>query len=222
MPSTKYDPEGAAGKTLGPAPLIHPLAKVTDSELGAYTEVGPFTSLAESSLGDYSYVTNNCQIIYTTIGRFCSIAAQCRVNPGNHPLEKAAMHHFHYRSRQFGFDQADYEPFFDWRRSFPVSLGNDVWLGHGAIILPGVTIGHGAAVGAGAVVTKDVAPFTVVGGVPAKPIKTRFPEKVQQALLDLAWWDWPHDRIKAALPDFRNLSAAEFTAKYSDREWTDD
>lgn len=216
MSQTRFDPEDTHGKLLGPEPFIHAQAQVIDSRLGAYTEVGPFTSVVETTMGDYSYVVNNCQIIYSTIGKFCSIAAYCRVNPGNHPIDQAAMHHFHYRSRQFGFDESDYEPFFDWRRSFPTTLGHDVWLGHGAVVLPGVRIGHGAAIGAGAVVTKDVAPFTVVGGVPAKPLKMRFPEEVREGLLKLAWWDWPHDRIKAALADFRGLSAAEFVAKHGD------
>jgi hypothetical protein len=94
-------------------------------------------------------------------------------------------------------------------------IGHDVWIGHGATILAGVTVGTGAVVGAGAVVSKDVAPYTIVGGVPSHPIKERFPKAVQDGLLALGWWDWNHDKLAAALPDFRNLDADQFVEKYS-------
>jgi carbonic anhydrase/acetyltransferase-like protein (isoleucine patch superfamily) len=93
-------------------------------------------------------------------------------------------------------------------------LGHDVWIGHGAVVLPGVKIGIGAAIGAGAVVSKDVPPFAVVAGVPAKVIRFRFDENVRAGLLELAWWDWSRERLATALPDFRTLGAAQFIAKY--------
>ena len=105
--------------------------------------------------------------------------------------------------------------FFEWRRAHRVVLGHDVWIGHGATVLPGVTIGTGAVVGAGAVVSKDVPPFTIVGGVPAKPIRERFPKDVQDGLLALSWWDWTHDRLAGALEDFRRLDADAFVEKYA-------
>ena len=98
-----------------------------------------------------------------------------RINPGNHPLWRAALHHFTYRSRSYDLHPEDDREFFDWRRAHPVVLGDDVWIGHGAILLPGVKIGTGAVVGAGAVVTKDVPPFTIVAGVPAKTLRRRVP-----------------------------------------------
>ena len=88
------------------------------------------------------------------------------------------------------------------------------WLGHGSTILPGVTVGDGAAVGAGAVVSKDVAPYTIVGGVPAKPIRERFARRTAERYQALAWWDWDHARLRAALGDFRNLSAEAFLDKH--------
>ncbi len=96
------------------------------------------------------------------------------------------------------------------RRSKRVTIGHDTWLGHGSTILPGVTVGDGAAVGAGAVVSKDVAPYTIVGGVPAKPIRERFDRKTAERYQALAWWDWDHARLRAALDDFRHLSAEAF------------
>ena len=200
---------------LGLEPRIDPTARVNKSVLGPYTSIGPRTSLGETTFGDYSYVVNDCSIMYAEIGKFCSIAAQTRINPGNHPMWRAALHHFTYRSTSYGFSVEDDHEFFDWRRAHKVVLGNDVWIGHGSVILPGVKIGTGAAIGAGAVVSKDVPPFAIMGGVPAKLIRYRFEEHVQQQLLELAWWDWPREKLEVALPDMRVLSAEDFVAKYA-------
>jgi phosphonate metabolism protein (transferase hexapeptide repeat family) len=104
--------------------------------------------------------------------------------------------------------------FFEWRRSNRVVIGHDVWIGHGATLLPGVTVGNGAVIGAGAVVSKDVAPYTIVGGVPAKPIRERFPKEIGERMDKLAWWDWEHDRLRTALADFRALNAEDFLVRY--------
>jgi len=95
-----------------------------------------------------------------------------------------------------------------------VTIGHDVWIGHGATILAGVGVGTGAVIGAGAVVSKDVAPFTVVGGVPSHPIRERFPVEIQKGLMQIAWWDWSHERLAAALDDFRKLDADAFVEKH--------
>lgn len=205
--------EDLPAKMLGIESTVHPTATVTDSRLGAWTEVGARTKVAETVMGDYSYVVHDSDIIYTEMGKFCSIASHVRINPGNHPLERAALHHFTYRSHQFLMGEDDPD-FFDWRRSFKVTLGDDVWFGHGAVVLPGVTIGTGAAIAAGAVVSKDVPPFTIVTGVPAKPLRPRFAEDVQEGLLTIRWWDWPRERLMDALPDLRALDAAAFVEKY--------
>lgn len=200
---------------LGLEPRIDPTAHVRNCTLGIYTSVGPHTSMNESTFGDYSYVVQQCSIVWADIGKFCSIAASTRINPGNHPMWRAALHHFTYRSKSYGFSVDDDSEFFDWRKAHRVTLGNDVWIGHGSTILPGVTIGTGAGIGAGAVVSKDVPPFAIAGGVPAKIIRYRFDEKVQEGLMSLAWWDWPREKLEIALPDFRKLSAEEFVEKYA-------
>ena len=203
-----------AGKMLSVEPTIDPTAAVRESQLGAYTEVGARTMLLDVAMADYSYVVNDAQITYTTIGKFCSIAAMTRINPGNHPMHRASQAHFSYRASAYFPGENDDSEFFEWRREHRVHIGHDVWIGHGAIVLPGRSVGTGAVVAAGAIVTKDVPAYTIVAGNPARPIKRRFPEAVTSRLAGLAWWDWDHEALRSALPDFRKLAVEDFLAKY--------
>lgn len=203
-----------AGKQLSAQPTIDSSASVRESRLGAYTEVGARTILLEVEMGDYSYVVNDSQITYSTIGKFCSIAAMTRINPGNHPMHRATQAHFTYRASAYFPGEADDAEFFDWRRQHHIHIGHDVWIGHGAIVLPGRNIGTGAVIAAGAIVTRDVAAYTIVAGNPARPIKRRFSEAVAGRLAELAWWDWDHEALRLALPDFRKLAIEEFLDKY--------
>jgi phosphonate metabolism protein (transferase hexapeptide repeat family) len=207
------DASESAPRVLGEAPFIHPSADVRDCVFGRYCEVGARTAMAETTLGDYSYVVNDADIIYATIGKFSNIAARARLNPGQHPLDRASLHHFQYRSRLYGFGPDD-ESFFAWRRDRWLTIGHDTWIGNGAVVMGGLTVGTGAVVGANAVVTRDVPPFTIVAGVPARPLRDRFPADIQAALLRIRWWDWPHERLGAVLEDFRRLDAAAFCRKY--------
>ncbi len=198
---------------LGAEPVIHRTASVRATSFGAFCEIGARTKVAESSFGDFSYAVNDCDIIYATIGKFCSIAAYSRINPGNHPLDRVAMNHFTYRSSAYGLGPDD-PAFFDWRRGFRTTLGHDVWLGHGAVVMPGVTMGNGSVAGAGAIVTKDAPPFAIVAGNPARLLRYRFPPELIAALERIAWWDWPHARLREAMTDFRTLGAETFCHKY--------
>lgn len=199
---------------LGLQPLIDPTAKVSNSTLGCYTEVGARTSFSTSEMGDYSYVVNDSDIIYTKIGKFCSIASHTRINPGNHPMARASQSHFTYRASAYFDDANDDADFFKWRGSFPVTIGHDVWIGHGAIVLAGRNIGTGAVVAGGAVVTKDVPDYAIVVGNPAKVLRYRFEAPIAERLQALQWWNWSHVQLRGALDDFRNLSIEAFLEKH--------
>ncbi|CAA9261799.1 MAG: Phosphonate utilization associated acetyltransferase [uncultured Chloroflexia bacterium] len=190
-----------APKRLGDTPTIHPTARIRDSQLGPWTDIGPHTGIARSTIGDYTYTAGDCSIIYSDIGKFCSIASHVRINPGNHPMWRVTQHHLTYRRAQYGFGEADDPEVFAWREAARCIIGHDVWIGHGATIMPGVSIGTGAVVGAGAVVTKDVAPYEVVGGVPARHIRFRFAPDVVTKLLASAWWDWDRATLEKRFDD---------------------
>jgi len=197
---------------LSEEPTIQEGAVIIDSTLGSWTEVGRNSQILESEIGDYSYDDGHVSITYSIVGKFCSIASYVRINPGNHPFHRVTQHHMTYRLTKFQLAEADDQAFFDWRRAHRCMIGHDVWLGHGAIILPGVQIGSGASVGAGAVVSKNVDPYQVVAGVPAKVIKSRFPKPVIERLLVSAWWDWDRETLKARLNDLNDIDV--FLEKY--------
>ena len=195
-------------------PFLHPDCEITDASFGRYTEIGRGSRLAHSHIGDYSYCDRFADIANTTVGKFSNIAAYVRIGATDHPMEKASLHHFHYRSADYFDDASDDADWFKHRRTRRTTIGHDTWLGNGAQVRPEVTIGHGAIVAGGAIVTKDVAPYLIVAGIPAVSLRARFAPDVAERLLALAWWDWPHPRLRAALEDFRTFRAEEFLDRY--------
>ena len=140
----------------------------------------------------YHYPINRDRLI---IGKFCSIAcgAKFLFNSANHTLSSLSTYPFPLFFEEWGLEKRNVAE--SWDNKGDIVLGNDVWIGYEAVIMAGVTIGDGAIIGARAVVTKDVPPYTVAGGIPAKPIKKRYPEETIAALSELKWWDWPEERI---------------------------
>ncbi len=199
---------------LSETPVVDPTARLERCTLGRYTEIADSCRLTETEVGDYSYLMEGCMAWCVRIGRFANIAARVRMNATHHPMDRATLHHFTYRAGDY-FDDAEHEAdFFAARRERWVEIGHDTWIGHGAVVLPGVRVGDGAVVGSNAVVTRDVAPYTVVAGVPARPLRERFTPAVAARFQALAWWDWDHARLRASLDDFRALPAEAFLEKY--------
>jgi hypothetical protein len=196
------------------APFIHADCSIEDASFGAFVEIGQGSRIAHSTIGDYSYCDRYADIANTTLGTFANIAAFVRIGATDHPMEKASLHHFHYRSASYFDDAADDAAWFAHRQTRRTMIGHDTWIGHGAQVRPEVTIGHGAVIAGGAIVTKDVAPYMIVAGIPAVPLRARFSDAVAERMLALAWWDWPHDRLRAALDDFRKLRAEDFLDRY--------
>ncbi|MEQ9673335.1 MAG: chloramphenicol acetyltransferase [Roseovarius indicus] len=199
---------------LGLEPFVHPDCEITESTFGRYCEIGQGSRVQHTVMGDYSYCDRLCDIANAEIGKFANIASFVRLGASDHPLDRASLHHFMYRSAYYWPDEADDAAWFAARRARRVVIGHDTWIGHNAQVKPEVTVGHGAVVAAGAVVTKDVAPFMIVAGVPAKPMRERLPGPVAERMMALAWWDWDHERLRAALADFRALKAEAFLEKY--------
>lgn len=144
----------------------------------------------------YHYPINGDKL---TIGKFCSLACGVRFlfNSANHTMESWSTYPFPLFFEEWGLDVQNVTD--AWDNKGDIVVGNDVWIGYEAIIMAGVTIGDGAVIGARAVVTKDVPPYTIVGGSPARPIRKRYSDQIISSLLRLRWWDWPPEKIRENL-----------------------
>lgn len=140
----------------------------------------------------YHYPVNQDKLI---IGKFCSIACGAKFifTSANHTLSSLSTYPFPIFFEEWGLDIKDVAK--AWDNKGDIVIGNDVWIGYEAVILSGVTIGDGAIIGTRAVVTKDVPPYTIVGGVPARPIRKRFSEETITSLLGIEWWNWSKEQI---------------------------
>lgn len=185
------------------------------SHLGSYS-FGKSVSLGETviepyaSIGDYSElaggIITSSKEHPTTIGKWCLFGRDLMVENKDHPLEFPAI------NRVPGQTPSEYRSRFSERR---VTIGNDVWLGAGVRVLKGVTIGDGAVVGTGAVVTRDLPPYSISVGIPARPIRYRFPHPVVQGLQSIRWWDWDVDKMRRN-SRFFTTSLAHFSGRLSD------
>lgn len=186
-------------------------------EVGEYTMYNDFVNdpvLFEKNNVLYHYPINHDRLV---IGRFCSIAcgAKFLFNSANHKMSSLSTYPFPLFFEEWGLDIKNVAD--SWDNKGDIIIGNDVWIGFEAVIMAGVTIGDGAVIGSRALVTKDVEPYTIVGGIPAKPIRKRFLESTAEALLELKWWDWPKERIRQNITAIQSgdidrlKSAVQFT-----------
>ena len=145
----------------------------------------------------YHYPINKDRLL---IGKFCSIACSAKFlfNSGNHKMASLSTYTFPLFFEEWDLEKENVAQ--AWDQKGDIIIGNDVWIGYEAVILSGVTIGDGAVIGCRAVVTKDIPPYTIVGGVPAKPIRKRFDEETIKELQKIKWWDWPEEKIAGKIP----------------------
>ena len=164
--------------------------------VGDYTMYNDFVNdptLFEKNNVLYHYPINHDKLI---IGRFCSIAcgAKFLFNSANHNMNSLSTYPFPLFFEEWNLKKENVTE--SWNNKGDIVVGNDVWIGYEAVIMAGVTIGDGAIIGTRAIVTKDVPPYTIVGGVPAKIIRKRFPDEVISKLLEIRWWDWEKNKIE--------------------------
>jgi phosphonate metabolism protein (transferase hexapeptide repeat family) len=197
-----------------PQPRIHSTAELKGCRLAPYVAIGERVILREVSVGDFSYFERHAEAIYATIGKFCAIAANARINALEHPIERVTQHKISYRPNEYFRYRGVDQQFRDRRRAKQVTIGHDVWIGHGAVVMPGVTIGHGAVIGANAVVTEDLAAYAIVAGAPARLIRERFPPEIARRVEALAWWDWPAERLFESVPDMQAMTIEAFLEKW--------
>ncbi|RGN42095.1 antibiotic acetyltransferase [Bacteroides sp. AF16-49] len=162
--------------------------------------LGLGTRILNSKIGKYTRIKPFCVIKNANIGNYCSIANDVRIGLGKHPTGLISTNSIFYKT---GI-RKDWAVHIDYNEEETINIGNDVWIGNGAIIMDGITVGNGAIIGARALVTKDIPPYAIVGGIPAKIIKYRFDEETINLLQKSQWWDLPDKTIENILPIFTN------------------
>lgn len=216
--------------TAAPTARIYKATRVENTVLGEYVTIGDYSRVGDSKLDDrsflqrsnmvygshigrYSYTGKNATIWHADIGAFCSMSWNISIGGADHDYSRLTTHTFLYDGINFDLmpeDGTGYDRFAD-----PCVIGNDVWIAANACICRGVSVGTGAVIAAGAVVTRDVEPYTIAAGVPARPIRKRFPDQVIARLLDSRWWELPAQVIRAhyalfnAAPSDESLDALE-------------
>lgn len=173
---------------------------VKNSKLSKNTLVYSPCSMSEVTVGFGTYIASYSNIHNTTIGKFCSIGPNFFCGYGIHPLNGISTAPMFYSSKKQNGTTLSKEDKVEERKS--IIIGNDVFIGANVILLDGVSIGDGAVIGAGAVVTKDIPPYAIALGVPAKVVKFRFDDIVIQKMLEIKWWDWSEDKLKEVEQDF--------------------
>lgn len=177
-------------------------SSVINSAIHSTSRVQSGSQILNSNIKRYSFCGYDCEIINCDIGSFCSIANYVKIGGAMHPMDWVSMSPAFYEGKNAGIKAK----FFEHPRELyqTTTIGHDVWIGQNVLIKQGVNIGNGAVIGMGSVVTKDVAPYTIVGGVPAKEIKKRFNETIVNKLLKSEWWNFSNDEIIKLAPYFND------------------
>jgi phosphonate metabolism protein (transferase hexapeptide repeat family) len=191
--------------------FTHRESNILRCTIGNYCRVGRDCLLTDSEIGDYTLVSQGAMVNISKIGRFCGISHYSRIGAEEHPLNRVTAHEITYWP-SFGFVKEVDETVYRRRWEKPTVIENDVFIGHAGIVMPGVRIGDGAIIGAGSVVTKDVEPYCIVAGVPAKIIRMRFEDDVIRCLMRIRWWEWSPKLIRSRISDFNDTKG--FCEKY--------
>jgi acetyltransferase-like isoleucine patch superfamily enzyme len=174
-----------------------------DVRYGAHVVLCHHAMIHGVTIGSHSYVGTHSHVQYATIGSFVSIGPEVRVGLGTHPVHIVSTYPSFYASHASAAVPMARSVAI--REHEQVVIGSDVWIGARAMVVDGVKVGHGAVIAAGAVVTKDVSPYAIVGGVPARLIRFRFNPAVIEDLLAIAWWTWPEELIRQRAEDFADV-----------------
>ena len=188
---------------------------------GGFNRIGDNCIISSSEIGYATYIADSSIISNAKIGKFCAIGKNTQICLGKHPTNYVSIHpSFYSTKKQAGFsfvknqiyEEHDY---IDESKKFVVSIGNDVWIGNNVIIMDGVEIGSGAVIGSGSIVTRDIEPYGIAYGQPAKLKKLRFSKAVVEKLIEIKWWDFKHEKIKNSIDKF--YSVEDFIKFYEDK-----
>jgi acetyltransferase-like isoleucine patch superfamily enzyme len=191
------------------------MTNIFDCTYGLYNTIYDYVVLQKVELGDFTYIANGSNIKNTRIGKFCSIGPNIKCGLGRHPTHTFVSTHpiFFSTLKQSQLSFADKSYFEDFKN---IEIGNDVWIGANAIIVDGIKIGDGVIIAASSVITKDVSPYAIMAGSPAKAVRYRFNETEIQYLLKLKWWDRDLSWIKENYKSFHDIKV--FMDVDADRE----
>lgn len=177
-------------------------SQVEYSTISGKARVWGHCKVFHSAIGDYSYLGVNSRLIYTHVGKFCSIGGNCAIGMGSHSIKNISTSPiFTAKKNALGISWSHDNKYEEYK---VVEIGNDVWIGQRVMIIGGVHIGNGAVIGAGAIVTKDIPPYAVAVGVPAKVIRYRFPQEQIDALLAHPWWNLPEEQLRERIELFQS------------------
>ncbi len=182
--------------------VVGDFSRVTNSIVKGYNRIDRNTLLYHSFMGFCSYIGSNSVVMHSSIGKYCSIAWGVTIGPANHDYRKISSHDFLY-NRFYNIMPPDTSPLYD-RFEKKTIIGNDVWIGTNVTILNGLDIGDGAVIGANTIVTADVPPYSIVVGNPGRVVKFRFSAEIISQLIELKWWDLPHEVLQEKFNLFRS------------------